>query len=433
MSSQFVCSECGFGSQSWYGKCPECGAWSSFKKIDTTQNPKKNNRKAELISFNDLKKPNSDTQVHSTAVFEFDRVLGGGYVSSGVILLGGEPGVGKSTLLLSVLQKSKVLYIAGEESPLQIKARAERTNVNLSSFFFSEETQIEALLEGLENSDTTFEVVVVDSVQMVYSRDIDASAGTVSQIKAVTTMLIEFAKKTNTAVILVGHITKDGDIAGPKTLEHMVDCVLYFEGQKTSHFRVLRCFKNRFGGTDEVGVFEMTSEGLSQVSEATAFLNSQSESKVGNATIGVTEGNRVLFFEIQSLVVPTALAVPRRVVAGYEFNKLQLILAVIRKYIKLPLDKFDIYINVVGGITVKSTDADLGCAASIISSFKNIPLPKQSVFLGEVGLLGEVRKSYYFEKIKKEAGRYAFKKVYSSQNIPTIQDLTSVFTLKNTP
>lgn len=428
MSSQFVCSECGFGAQSWYGKCPECGAWNSLKKFDTAESKHKKSVKAEFVSFNDLDAKKSKPHIYKTSIEEFDRVLGGGIVAGGVVLLAGEPGVGKSTLLLAVLEKCKVLYIAGEESPLQVKQRADRIKAALTSFVFTEETQIEGILEGISQTASDFDILVVDSIQMVYCRDIDAASGSVSQIKAVTAKLIEFAKKNNKAVFLVGHITKEGDIAGPKMLEHMVDTVIYFEGAKTSHLRILRTLKNRYGAVDEVGVFEMTGTGLKQITDANAFIDARADSKIGMATVGITEGNRVLFFEIQCLVVPTALAVPRRVVAGYDYNKVQLILAVIRKYVKIPLDKYDIYINVVGGISIKSTDADLGCAAAVISSFKNVAVPKQSVFVGEVGLLGEVRKSYFFEKIKKEAGRYGIKNVYSSSNIDKLAQLLSIFT-----
>jgi len=358
-----------------------------------------------------------------TEIFEFDRVLGGGFILGETVLLSGEPGVGKSTLLFKCLSNLKTIYISGEESAEQIKERAERTNINLNNYFFSDEVQIEGVLDALKKNISHFDALVIDSIQTVYSKDIPAVVGSLSQLKEVLNKLINFAKKNNLILIVIGHITKEGEIAGPKTLEHLVDCVLYLEGERFSNFRLLRVSKNRFGPTDEVGIFEMKEEGLVEVEKPTAFLDSSKNIASGKATVGVVEGTRPLFFEVQSLVVPTVLAFPRRVVKGVDYNKILLLLAVIRKNLNLPVDRFDVYVNVVGGISIKSTAADLGVAASLVSSMKNLPFPNSSAFIGEIGLLGEVRKVFYEDKIIKECQRFGFSKIYSSKNIQSINQI----------
>ncbi len=422
-TAQFICSSCGYGSASWYGKCPSCGEWSTMIKEEAAQE-REEVRSAKFIP---LAKVNIlNRQRKKTQIFEFDRVLGGGLILGEVILLSGEPGVGKSTLLFKCLSNLKTIYISGEESAEQIKERAERTNINLTNYSFSDEIQVEGILNTLEKNINQFDVLVVDSIQTVYSKDIPAAIGSISQLKEVLSKLITFAKRKKLILIVIGHITKEGEIAGPKTLEHLVDCVLYLEGERFSNFRILRAKKNRFGPTDEVGIFEMKEKGLVEVEKPTAFLDLNKNIAPGKAIIGVIEGTRPLFFEIQSLVVPTALAVPRRVVAGVDYNKVLLLLAVIRKNLNLPLDRFDIYINVVGGVSVKSTASDLGLIASVISSVKNLPLPDSSAFIGEIGLLGEVRQVFYQDKIVKECQRFGFSKIYCSKNIQSVKQLNQV-------
>ncbi len=359
-----------------------------------------------------------------TGVFEFDRVLGGGIVRGSVILLAGEPGVGKSTLLLKSLQNLRTMYISGEESGAQIKERSRRTRLTHSSFHFSDQVQVEGIIKGLLVKIKEFDVVVVDSIQTVYSKSAGALIGSVVQIKVVTAQFIEFAKKNHKAVILIGHITKDGDIAGPKTLEHLVDCVLYFEGDRMSQYRILRAHKNRFGSTDEVGIFEMKEEGLCEANNATVFLDQDHKNVPGKAIVGVMEGTRPLFFEIESLVVESVLSIPRRVASGIDYNKLLLLLAVIRKNLSLSLDHFDIYVNIVGGVAIKSTAADCGIVASIISSIQNILAPQKSLFIGEIGLLGEIRKVMREDKIIKEARRFGFSSIYSSKNVSSVKELS---------
>ena len=426
--SFFICSECGFGSGSWIGKCPDCGQWNTLKEQPDFE--KSSNKKSEAVkkititSLSKIKTSSKSRQ--STGIFEFDRVLGGGIVPGEVILLTGQPGIGKSTLVLQAFQKMKILYISGEESAEQIKNRAERLSVNLDNLLFSSDLQIESIIRSIEEIKDEIEIIIIDSVQTIYSKDIGGPVAGVSQLKEVTKKIINFSKQTKIPVLLIGHITKEGDIAGPKTLEHFVDCVLELEGEKISNFRLLRASKNRFGSTDEIGIFEMKQKGLTEVKNPLIFLETDKKLEPGKAIVGVAEGKRPFFFEIQTLVVPTSLMNPRRVVKGLDYNKILLLLAVIRKNLNLPLDRFDVFVNVVGGVSIKSTTADLGFIASLISSFKNIALPANSIFIGEVGLLGEIRSSYLEEKIIEESKRLGFKKIYSSRSIKTVKEFNSV-------
>lgn len=424
--TRFVCENCGYGSASWLGKCPSCDSWNSLREFkESTSNRSEDIKPAEFTQFSKIKTELSTRK--KTGVFEFDRVLGGGIAAAAVIMLSGEPGVGKSTVLLKSLSALRVLYVSGEESGPQIKNRADRINVRLTNFYFSDQIQVDGIIASLTPRTTEFDVLVIDSIQTVYTKDVKSQAGSVSQSRESAARLISFAKKNNLSLIIVGHITKSGDIAGPKTLEHMVDVVLFLEGEKMSNFRIMRALKNRFGPTDEVGIFEMTKSGLVEVRNPAAFLAADRATTAGSAVIGVNEGSRPLFFEVQCLVVPTILSMPRRVVSGVDYNKVLLLLAVIRKQLNLPVDTFDIYINVAGGLSVRSPAADLAIAAAIISSIKNIALPLKSIFTGEIGLLGEVREVLAQEKITKEAGRLGFKKIYSSKNLTSLRDIQYFF------
>lgn len=421
----FICSECGSGSASWFGRCPSCGQWNTL--IERSDFSGKNNKKNEAvkkISITPLSKIKSQSNVRlKTGIGEFDRVVGMGMVRGEVILLTGEPGIGKSTLILQALKNIKTLYISGEESGEQVKNRADRLKIKLDNFFFSGDLQIESIIETVSQMDEKVDLVVIDSIQTVYSKDATGSAASVSQLKEVTKKIVTFAKANNITVIIVGHVTKVGDVAGPKTLEHFVDCVLNFEGEKVSNHRLLRSSKNRYGGTDEIGIFEMTGTGLKEAGDPMLFVEEKEKLEIGRAVVGTSQGNRPLFFEIQSLASPTVLAYPRRVVKGLDYNKVQLLLAVAQKYLNLPLDRYDIYINVIGGVTINSPSSDLGLIASLISSFKNIPLPKNSLFIGEIGLLGEIRKTYSEDKVASDARRLGFKKIFSSQKIANIKEL----------
>ncbi|HRN70668.1 MAG TPA: DNA repair protein RadA, partial [Candidatus Woesebacteria bacterium] len=365
-----------------------------------------------------------DTSRKKTGIFEFDRILGGGFVAGEAVLLTGEPGVGKSTLLLQSLKNLKTLYISGEEAAEQVKDRADRLGVKLDDLMFSDTLQVEGIVEGVEDMKENLDLIVPDSIQTVYSKDVDSAPGSVSQLRESSMKLIRMAKDTKVPIIIIGHITKEGEVAGPKTLEHMVDAVLQFEGDRVSAYRILRATKNRFGTTDEIGIFEMKGQGLEEVNNPLAFVEEDMQVKVpGKALVGVMEGKRPLFFEIQTLAVPSILAVPRRVVKGVDYNKVLLLLAVLQKQLHMSLGKFDIYVNVVGGVDVKSTSADLGIVASIISSVKDIPLTSSMMFTGEVGLLGEIRSIYGQDRIISEATRLNFKKIYSSKTSKTIRDL----------
>ncbi|MCL4374347.1 DNA repair protein RadA [Patescibacteria group bacterium] len=427
--SLYICSNCHYGSASWMGKCPDCGQWNTFQEQASPASAKTKREKTQpfaltpIAQIKTLKQNRLVTQIH-----EFDRVLGGGILPGAVILLTGEPGVGKSTLLLQALQKLKTVYVSGEESAGQVKDRADRLKINLANFFFSDTTQVEGMLAGLEKMKERIELVVIDSIQTVYSKTVDAPAGNVSQLKESANQISEFAKRHHLPVILVGHITKEGDIAGPKTLEHLVDCVLTFEGERLSHFRILRAGKNRFGATDEIGIFVMKDRGLEPVNNPVAFINRDEAPAPGKAIAGVVEGKRPLFFELQTLTVPTQLALPRRVVKGVDYNRLQLLIAVLRKHLNLSLDRFDVFVNVVGGVTIRSTAVDLAVAASLLSSLHNFPLPPRSVFSGEIGLLGEVRPAFFQDKLIGESKRLAFRAIYSSLNLPHVRALLKLIT-----
>lgn len=419
----YICSNCNFGSASYLGKCPDCGQFGTLTKADLDEDKprsKEEVKKLKLTSLSNVKTAKKDRR--KTGIFEFDRVLGGGIIPGEVILLTGEPGIGKSTLLLQALKTMKVIYVSGEESAEQVRDRAERLNVNLEHFYFSDDLQVEGIIRGADEQKDKIELLVIDSIQTIYSKEVEGTTGSVGQLRECTSKLVTFAKRSKLPVIIIGHVTKEGEIAGPKTLEHLVDCVLLFEGEKVSHHRVLRANKNRFGSVDEIGIFEMKETGLGEVTNPLAFLDDTSAQE-GKSIVGVSEGKRPLFFEIQTLAVPTMLAVPRRVVKGVDYNKVQLLLAVARKYLGLKLDTFDIYVNVVGGIDIKSTAADLGIITSLMSSICGKPLPAKTVYIGEVGLLGEIRPVFFQDRVIEEAKRMKFTNVVSQKTIKTIREL----------
>lgn len=424
----FICANCGYGSASWMGRCPDCGQFNTFKeqREESTGSNRKGEslKKITVTSLKDI--PPLQKKRKQTGIFEFDRVLGGGVVPGEVILLTGEPGIGKSTLLLQALHSFKTLYISGEEAPEQVADRADRLKIKLENFSFSSDLQVEGITNGINDLKDQLEMVVIDSIQTVYSKNVEAAPGNISQLRESAAQLIIAAKNSKVPIIIVGHVTKEGDIAGPKTLEHMVDAVLNFEGERISQFRVLRASKNRFGSTDEIGIFHMTGDGLQEVDNPLAFLKDETEAVPGKAVAGIIEGKRPLFFEVQSLASPTMLAMPRRVVKGVDYNKVLLLLAVIRKHLGISLDKYDIYINVIGGVDIKSTAADLAIIASVISSIQNIPLDAKSLFVGEVGLLGEVRKVVGEDRIINEAQRLKFTEIYSSRSLKNIKELKRI-------
>ena len=416
------------------GRCPDCGEWNTLKQARGIED--KSKRKSDKTSdfttskFAELPTNAKTNERLPTHIQEFDRVIGQGFVPGQVVLLTGEPGIGKSTLLLQALQHIRALYISGEESASQIKHRADRLKSNLDDCIFSDTLQIEGIIAGIEAMGTKPEIVVIDSIQMLYSKLQEGTPGSVAQLRECVLQLVRLAKQEHIAMILIGHVTKDGDIAGPKIVEHMVDTVLSFEGEKVSHFRILRANKNRFGSTDEIGIFEMTGTGLVEVDNPLAFVSQgdAGEKNVpGRSIAGVMEGKRPLFFEVQSLASKTTLPMPRRVVNGIEYNKVLLLLAVIRRHLGIHLDTYDIYVNVAGGVDIKSPAADLAVIASIISSVKDVALPADTVFIGEVGLLGEVRKVAGIERVSAEAKRIGLTNQYTPTTIRNCKELLKLF------
>jgi len=426
--SFFICSDCGFGSASWYGKCPDCGKWNTLvEKPEFNKSLSKKTESVKKISITPLSKIKTQEKGRiKSGLYELDRVIGDGFVRGEVILLTGEPGIGKSTLILQALKDIKTLYISGEESGEQVKNRADRLKIKLDNFLFSNDMQVEGIIESAYEIKEKIDIIVIDSIQTIYSKNIESASASVSQLKETTKQLITFAKKNNICIVIIGHINKEGEIAGPKTLEHFVDCVINFEGEKVSNYRLIRASKNRFGGTDEIGIFEMTGQGLKESRNPLVFVEDVRPQESGKTIVGVSQGRRPLFFEIQTLVAPSILPSPRRVVKGLDYNKVLLLLAVAQKYLKLPFDHYDVYVNVVGGVTVKNTLSDLGLLASLISSYRNIPLPKNSVFIGEIGLLGEIRYSNLDNKIINESQRLGFKKIYSSKIIKNVKELSAI-------
>ena len=411
----YVCTECGFQSAKWLGRCPDCQNWETLTK--ETVSPA-----ARAVS-GDVTAPGPVTldQVRldesgrvSTGLGELDRVLGGGVVPGSVVLLAGEPGIGKSTLLLQAAsglarENQRLLYVSGEESPAQIRLRAERLELDLKRLLVVSETSLEAILALADQE--PWDLLALDSVQSVASRDVSSGPGSLVQIRETAGRLISLAKAVGRPVWLVGHVTKEGHIAGPKVLEHMVDTVLYFEGERGHNLRILRAFKNRFGSINEIGVFEMKDRGLAEVANPSAlFLAERPEDAPGSVVAPTMEGTRPILIELQALVSASGLAMPRRQALGIDQARLLLLGAVLEKKVGLRLYDRDIFVNVTGGVKVVEPAADLGLAAAVISSYQDKPVDPEAVFVGEVGLAGEVRGVSRLEARLKEAGKLGFKR-----------------------
>lgn len=446
--TNFVCSECGYSSSQWYGKCPSCSAWNSMQEFREQRDKKgkKNQRDQNITRPQKLSEiKTSVTERFSSGMEEFDRVLGGGFINGSVSLLAGEPGVGKSTLLLELAREQKdpssagsgkaskkILYISGEESVEQIKMRAERLGVDNKSLLLLAETNTERIIEEIGEfagvEEPGGKLVIIDSVQTLWSEAVEGEPGSVSQVKGCALKLIEFAKKNNVTIILVGHVTKGGEVAGPMMLSHMVDVVLFLEGERFADLRLLRGIKNRFGPTDEVGVFRMVGKGMEEVrNPSELFLegfggSGTNENRVGNVIICAMEGSRPMLVEIQALVTQSALAIPRRVASGVDYNRVLLLAAVLQKSLNLPLYSQDIIVKVAGGFKVDEPAADLGICLAIISSFKNLPIGFKTCVFGEVGLLGEIRRVNGEEKRKKEATKLGFIKILSSETVKNLRE-----------
>ena len=406
----FFCGECGYKSVKWLGKCPLCESWETFsqEKEQTDDVVKEKNPPKLLKDIESL-----STQRTLTGIDEFDRILGGGIVYGSIVLVGGAPGVGKSTLLLEIssqlTKKGKSLYVSAEESPQQIFLRAKRLNKKeIDSVYIVGEDNVENIFEYIKKED--FKFVVIDSIQVVYSSAIAGSKGSISQIRGCADYFTKIAKNLGVTIFVVGHITKDGAIAGPKLLEHIVDCVLYFEGESLSNYRILRSMKNRFGPTGDLAVFEMKSTGLNEVKKITdIFLPHKEESLSGSSAVCVIEGLRPILLELQSLVSRGNFGVARRRSLGFDFNRFSLVIAIIEKKLKISLASEDVFLSVAGGLKISDPAADLGAVLSIISSFHEKRMPQSTVFIGEVGLASELRRVTNINLRLKEIERANFK------------------------
>jgi DNA repair protein RadA/Sms len=426
----FGCQACGFESSKWLGRCPDCGEWNSFvEERQEVPTPASKGRAPSLLGeAGGRPKPYdvvdaTDAPRISSGIGEFDRVLGGGIVPGSMVLIGGEPGIGKSTLLLQVAhllgrQGGAVLYVSGEESERQIKMRGERLGISGAGLFLMAETSLERILEQVDQLKPA--ALVIDSVQTVYSARFPSAPGSISQVREVATQLLKLAKGRGVTTFLIGHVTKDGSLAGPKSLEHIVDTVLYFEGEKHQHHRIVRAVKNRFGAISELGVFEMTGAGLQAVPNASAlFLSERLAGSPGSAVVATVEGSRPMLVEIQALVSPTSFGNPRRMTIGLDTNRTTLLMAVLEKRVGLQLLGDDVFVSVAGGLEVSEPAADLGVAAAVASSFRNRALPARTVVFGEVGLGGEVRSAGQASLRVREAAQMGFTRcVMPARNVP---------------
>lgn len=414
--SIFVCQQCGARSPRWIGKCPSCNAWNSY--IEEVIN-KNDNKKTRLVKKENKIVRLSDVNTGGefrlrTKIKELDRVLGGGIIPGALILVGGDPGIGKSTLMLQMcsgLQQFNPLYVTGEESLEQIKFRSNRISGVPENLSLLAETNIEQIDYSINASDS--KVVIVDSIQAVYSDKVDSTSGSISQVRECTSLLMQTAKKTGKAIFIVGHVTKEGAIAGPKILEHTVDTVLQFEGEKIYSYRILRSVKNRFGSTNEIGIFEMAESGLIEVSNPSELFLAQRETDdPGVAIVSAMEGSRPILLEVQALVSPTGYAVPQRTANGFELRRLNMILAVLEKRLGEKFSKHDVFVNIAGGVYINDPAIDLGVAAALISSLKESAIDSRSVLIGEIGLTGEVRGVSAIDQRIKESEKLGFKNIY---------------------
>ncbi len=413
-STVFVCSNCGNESSKWFGRCPACNEWNTCyeEKINLKSSGKSASKKtATTVKLDDVKK--QDIVRTKTGFDELDRVLGGGLVKGSLTLLGGEPGIGKSTLILQICDKIKgegqVLYVSGEESAQQIKIRADRLGIKNNDIVFLGETDIDVIEDAILK--TNPKLVIIDSIQTMYSDEITSGPGSVSQVREITARIMKMCKQEEITTIIIGHVTKDGNIAGPRVLEHMVDTVLYLEGERYFAYRILRGVKNRFGSTNEIGMFEMNDIGMCEIDNpSSVLLSEKNENVAGSIVVASIEGTRPILVELQALTATSVFGMPRRTANGIDYNRLTLLIAVLEKRTGLPLGNQDVYLNIVGGIKINEPALDLGIILAVSSSFKNIPISNDVIAIGEVGLTGEVRSVNQIEKRIKEAEKLGFKK-----------------------
>ena len=417
----FVCQSCGAVASRWVGKCTACGEWNSISEeagnsvIEVPGTGLSKATKGKVLKLETLDQGTAETPRFSSGIAELDRVTGGGLVPSSALLIGGEPGIGKSTILLQLAaglarQGKRALYITGEEAPAQVKLRAERLGLAKMPVELAAETNVANILATLSAGKPP-DLVVIDSIQTLWVDSLEAAPGTVSQVRAATQSLIRYAKSSGCVLLLVGHVTKDGQIAGPKVVEHMVDTVLSFEGDRGHSFRILRAVKNRFGPTDEIGVFEMTVDGLRQVANPSAlFLGDREENSPGASVFAGVEGTRPILCEIQALVAPTSLGTPRRAVVGWDNNRLSMLLAVLEARCGVTLSGHDVYLNVAGGLKISEPACDLAAAAALVSSLSGVALPSDCVYFGEISLSGAIRPASQLTARLKEAQKLGFKR-----------------------
>ena len=436
----FFCTECGAEATKWSGKCNACGAWNSLKE-STAVTGKKTKRKGaedrtEPVPIGKIK--SDSTKKKKTGISEFDCVLGGGIVPGMCILIGGEPGIGKSTLMLQIAEKiascGKVLYVSGEESKEQIKLRADRLNCKSDELMLLCSTDVENIIQNIAMQEP--DLVIIDSIQSVYSTSMDNAPGSVSQLRECTAQFTRVAKKTNIPIFLIGHVTKDGFVAGPKIIEHIVDTVLYFEGDNKNSFKILRTTKNRFGSTNEIGLFEMVSTGLKEVTNPSELFLSNDELTPGTSIGCMLEGTRAFLVEVQALVSPASFGVSQRVAVGFDHKRLAMLLAVIEKNFSLNLKQNDVFINVTGGIKLTEPALDLAIISAVISGFNEFEIPQGTVFIGEIGLNGEIRPVSQMGKRIKEAEKLGFNKIIVSdrvklnnKNVKKIKHIKQVFSV----
>lgn len=420
--SSFVCQNCGYKSAKYLGRCPNCGEWSSFVEEVEVQEVK--NQRVSMTG--ERSKPLKldevelfDTPRIETDLDEFNRVLGGGVVPGSLVLIGGDPGIGKSTLLLQVstqlASRGRVLYVSGEESAQQIKLRAERLGDIDRDFYLYAETNMQSIRAEVERLKPNF--LIIDSIQTIMTPEIQSTQGSVSQVREVTGELMQIAKTNDIATFIVGHVTKEGQLAGPRMLEHMVDTVLYFEGERNNTFRILRAVKNRFGSTNEIGIFEMQGHGLVEVTNPSeVFLEERLEGSTGSAIVCALEGTRPILVEIQALTTPTMFGNAKRTTSGLDFNRVSLIVAVLEKRTGLLMQNQDAYLKSAGGVKLDEPAIDLAVAVAVASSYKELPTDARECFIGEIGLTGEIRRVTRIEQRLNEAAKLGFKKVYAPKN-----------------
>lgn len=409
----FFCNECGYESAKWLGKCPACNAWNTFVEEKVT---KQGNNKGVVTKTADPVSLKSIEQINisriSSGFDELDRVLGGGFVNGSLTLLGGEPGIGKSTLILQICDKfktdGKVLYVSGEESAEQIKIRADRLGINKDNIMFLGETDINNIENAIEKMEP--KLVIIDSIQTMYSDEITSAPGSVSQVREITARVMKMCKMKGITTVIIGHVTKDGTIAGPRVLEHMVDAVLYIEGERYFSYRIVRGVKNRFGSTNEIGMFEMRNEGMVEITNpSSVLLTEREDNPPGSVIVASLEGTRPMLIELQALTSTTVFGMPRRTANGLDYNRVILLIAVLEKIGGVNLGNQDVYMNIVGGIKINEPALDLGIVLSAASSFKNISISKDVAVIGEVGLTGEIRSVNMIEKRLKEVEKMGLK------------------------